>query len=95
MGCHLPEPYSSHFPEVVRYSSRQTVLEFRLQVDYQAFKQTSEPGRITLLLNCLRRSIDLMKHLSVSESDRNRLLKIVETVDAIYGENGNGVIAPR
>lgn len=81
-----PEPYSSVFPEVAKYSSRRTVLEFRLRVDYQAFKQTSDRGRITLLLDCLQRSIELMEGLGIEKEDRVQLLQAVKIVDALHGE---------
>lgn len=84
-----PEPYSSFFPEFFQYSSRETVLEFRLQVDYQAFKLTSEPGRITLLLNCLLRSIELMEGLGIDGEDRAQLIQVVKIVDDLHGDKSN------
>lgn len=81
-----PEPYSSVFPEVARYSPRSAVIEFRLQVDYQEFGQASEAGRVTLLLDALRRSIRLMEALGINEMDREQLAQVVDVVDSLHGE---------
>jgi hypothetical protein len=85
-----PEPYRSVFPEVVRWSSRRTVLEFRLLVDYDAFKRADEIGRFCLLLDCVRRSVELMTKLKVEESDRTSLLEAVDAVEQLFRAERHG-----
>ena len=80
-----PEPYLSVFPEVSKWSSRRTVLEFRLIVDYALFKEATERKRVTLLLDCLRRSIGMMGDLGVEQGDREKLLHILSEVDQLFG----------
>lgn len=64
----LPEDDSA-FPEVRRYKKRTGVVEFRLKVDYQAFKESDARTQRKLLAASVRRSIDLSGELKIADFD--------------------------
>ncbi|MBA9901141.1 Imm44 family immunity protein [Burkholderia cepacia] len=62
----LSDTFLSGFPEIVKRSSKGTVLEFRLQIPHEEFKQASSEEKMAMLFDALSRSIDLMPKLKVS-----------------------------
>ncbi|WP_175948806.1 hypothetical protein [Burkholderia pyrrocinia] len=62
----LSDTFLSGFPEVVKRSSKGMVLEFRLQIPHEEFKQASSEKKMAMLFDALSRSVDLMPKLKVS-----------------------------
>jgi Immunity protein 44 len=67
----LPEN-DPKYPEVRRYRKRTRVVEFRLKVDHQAFKEGGAIAQRKLLAAAFLRSIDLSGSLPIEDFDRTR-----------------------
>ena len=75
----LPEN-DPNYPEVRRYRKRTGVVEFRLKVQHQAFKEADEMAQRSLLALAFLRSIDLSAHLKICDFDTERFRKDVVVV---------------
>ncbi len=60
------------YPEVRRYKKRTGVVEFRLKVDHQAFKEGDALTQRKLLAAAILRSLDLSGELKISDFDAER-----------------------
>ena len=74
----LSGKFISDYPEVFKFNKKSKVLEFRLQVDHERFKQADEPLQISMMLDSIERSIGLMSKFKMVESDRKLLLGAVK-----------------
>jgi hypothetical protein len=66
------------YQEIKKKHVKRKVLEFRLKIDYADFLRSSEPRRIELIINALKRCIALMEELGVSTEDRAKLSKVLD-----------------
>lgn len=73
----LSGKFISDYPEVFKFNKKSKVLEFRLQIDHESFKQADEPLQISMMLDSIERSIGLMSKFKMVESDRRLLLDAV------------------
>lgn len=73
----LSDKFISDYPEVFKFNKKSKVLEFRLQIDHESFKQADEPLQISMMLDSIERSIGLMSKFKMVESDRRLLLDAV------------------
>lgn len=73
----LSGKFISGYPEVFKFNKKSKVLEFRLQIDHESFKQADEPLQISMMLDSIERSIGLMSKFKMVESDRRLLLDAV------------------
>ena len=73
------------YPERVRCSKTNRVLEFRLKVDFGEFLGASRAGHIELMFKQLHRSVDLMAKYAVSIKGRETLHQILVKVEADAG----------
>lgn len=73
----MPPEWIADYPEVVRRSLKNKVLEFRLHIDHATFKEADQQGQIQLVLAALERSVDLMEKLKVSTDTRIKLKEIL------------------
>jgi hypothetical protein len=60
------------YPEVRRYKKRTGVVEYRLKVDYHAFKEADADSQRKLLAAAILRSIDLSGQLRITDFDIDR-----------------------
>lgn len=60
------------YPEVRRYKKRTGVVEFRLKVDHQAFKEAEARTQRKLLAAAVLRSLDLSRELQIATFDAER-----------------------
>lgn len=67
----------SDYPEVARLHKKTKVLEFRLHIPFDDFLSASEYDQISMMLNAIERSIDMMGKFKVSEKDRKTLRQAV------------------
>ncbi|MCK9818255.1 hypothetical protein M1B35_30040 [Pseudomonas sp. MAFF 302046] len=73
----LSGKFVSDYPEVFKFNKKSKVLEFRLKIDHESFKQADESLQISMMLDSIERSIGLMSKFKMVESDRNLLLDAV------------------
>ena len=66
------------YPEFKKRHAKRKVLEFRLKIPYQDFLNTDEIGRVELLINALRRSVNLMTEFGISSEERAKLLAVLD-----------------
>jgi len=59
--------------EVFRYHRQRRVMEFRLMLDYEAFKSADTEQRTQMVLRSILRSFDLFPQLNVAGFDVERL----------------------
>ncbi|MDW5419276.1 hypothetical protein R6242_22135 [Iodobacter sp. CM08] len=67
-----------HYPEIVRRSIKNKVLEFRLHIDHFKFKNTDRRGQLNLTFDALERSILLMGKLKISIKTQEILRAILK-----------------
>jgi hypothetical protein len=65
------------YEEIARRSSRGKVLEFRLKIGYQTFKNSGPKAQELLIYEALRRTISLMDKLQLSPDRREILSQII------------------
>jgi len=65
------------YPEVRRYKKRTGVVEFRLKVNHQAFKEADERTQRKLLAAAVLRSLDLSGELKIADFDAERFKRDV------------------
>jgi len=53
-------PILSEYKEIQRFHRKGKVLEYRLRIDYQAFLNSDDLGKVQLFFDMLLRSVDLM-----------------------------------
>ena len=73
----MPKDFVSDYPEVARLHKKTKVLEFRLHIPFDDFLSASEYDQISMMLNAIERSIDMMGKFKVSEKDRKTLRQAV------------------
>jgi len=73
----MPKDFESDYPEVARLHKKNKVLEFRLHIPFDDFLSASEYDQISMMLNAIERSIDMMGKFKVSEKDRETLRQAV------------------
>ncbi|WP_152601972.1 restriction endonuclease subunit S domain-containing protein [Burkholderia paludis] len=78
----LSDAFLSSFPEIAKRSSKGTVLEFRIQIPHDEFKQSSPDGKMAMLFDALNRSIDLMPKLKVSLESQKKFYAVLEQARA-------------
>ncbi len=69
-----------HLPEVIKVSKARRDMDFRLQLDYQAFIKADELGRKQLLFALLLRSLTLLKHKTGLAAEFDELTALVRAV---------------
>lgn len=74
-----------HLPEVIKYSKARRDMDFRLQMDYQAFVKSPHKGRRQLLFALLLRSLSLLKHKSGQIAEVDELTARVRAVGSQRG----------
>jgi hypothetical protein len=65
------------YPEVRRYKKRTGVVEFRLKVDHQAFKEADARTHRKLLAAAVLRTLDLSGELKIAGFDAERFKRDV------------------
>jgi hypothetical protein len=73
------------YPEIKRFDTKDRSLEFRLAIDLEAFKSSSDIRRASLLLESLLRSLSIARELTIPGLDIERL---EQDVRAVAVENG-------
>ncbi|RBB31866.1 hypothetical protein DPV79_40110 [Burkholderia reimsis] len=68
----LSEKFISDFPEIAKRSSKGAVLEFRLHLPYEEFKQAGAERQMVMLFDVLSRSVELMTKLKVSHENQEK-----------------------
>src|SRR5690348_9459827 len=72
----LPHDHPDN-PELKKKHAKRKVLEFRLKISHQDFLNADQIGRIGLLIDALKRSVDLMTEFRVSPQDRAKLTTVL------------------
>lgn len=65
------------YQEVKKFDKRHRTIEFRLKIDHAQFLSGSHAERIVLIIQALRRSVDLMNALGVDSDDIDKLKSIL------------------
>ena len=65
------------FPEGVRKINKGKILEFRLQMPHKIFLAANEKEQVTMVFDCLFRSIDLMVTLKVKQETQAALRTVL------------------
>jgi hypothetical protein len=73
------------YKEIKRFHKKTGVCEFRLKIDYDAFKQGAPARRAGLLIESLLRSLDLMETMKSVQCDIPALRRDVQEVAAERG----------
>ena len=73
----MPKEFVSDYPEVARLHKKTKVLEFRLHIPFDDFLNANEHDQISMMLNAIERSIDMMGKFKVPEKDRETLRQAV------------------
>ena len=73
----LSSRFASDYPEVARLHKKTKVLEFRLHIPFDDFLNANEHDQISMMLNAIERSIDMMGKFKVPEKDRETLRQAV------------------
>ena len=73
----MPKDFVSDYPEVARLHKKTKVLEFRLHIPFDDFLNANEHDQISMMLNAIERSIDMMGKFKVPEKDREALRQAV------------------
>ncbi|WP_423378183.1 hypothetical protein [Burkholderia sp. LMG 32019] len=68
----LSDKFLPGFPEVAKISSKGKVLEFRLRIPREIFKQASSEIKISMLFYALNRSVEMMSKLEVSPESQEK-----------------------
>ncbi|MFD1801386.1 Imm44 family immunity protein [Mixta tenebrionis] len=66
--------------EIAKKHVKRKVLEFRLKIDHGDFLHGNFHQRVNLFIDALQRSVEKMKKLGISDSDRDKLSVILESV---------------
>lgn len=65
------------YQEVKKFDKRHRTIEFRLKIDHAQFLSGSHAERVVLIIQALRRSVDLMNALGVDSDDIDKLKSIL------------------
>lgn len=76
IGIILPDDHPD-YQEVKKFDKRHRTIEFRLKIDHAQFLSGSHAERIVLIIQALRRSVDLMNALGVDSDDIDKLKTIL------------------
>ena len=69
----MPERFAADYPEVAKYHKKTKVLEFRLPIPFDEFLHSDEKGQISLILNALEKTTEIMSKFKVPDKDRETL----------------------
>jgi hypothetical protein len=78
---------SEDYDEVTKYWKKRKVAEFRLKIDYDAFRNGTPRDHVRLLSESLMRSLDLMREIGVVDVDLETLRKDVKSCLARAAES--------
>ncbi|AVD83487.1 hypothetical protein C4Q28_15590 [Pseudomonas sp. SWI6] len=68
----MPDERVIDYPEVKKYHKARKVIEVRVQIPVNEFKEADESRQVSLMLDAVLRSIEMMKgikSLKITESD--------------------------
>jgi hypothetical protein len=81
----IMEEDDPNYPEIQRYKKHCGVVEFRLKVDHQAFKEGDPETQRKLLVAAFLRSIELARELNITNFDLERFRS--DVVGALKGHH--------
>ncbi|WP_110996577.1 hypothetical protein [Pseudomonas sichuanensis] len=81
----MPDDRVGDYPEVRRYHKSKKVIEVRVQLPLNDFNEADVPGQVSMMLDALSRSVDMMeglKSLKITHGDTCVLKEAVEKARA-------------
>ena len=73
----MPKEFSADYPEVAKFHKKTKVLEFRIAIPFEDFLNADEKGQISLILDAIEKTIDMMIKFKVPSKDRGALRNVV------------------
>lgn len=77
----MPDERIDDYPEVKRYHKTRKVIEVRVQIPINEFKEANDSQQVNLMLDAVLRSVEMMreiKSLKLTESDSRVLADSIE-----------------
>jgi hypothetical protein len=69
-----------NFPEITKYSPKKREMDFRLKIDYKAFKEGNQLDREKLIFGMLRNSLSIIKANGVFGDGLDNLIADVDFI---------------
>jgi len=80
-----------NYDEIFKRHRKDQSLEFRLKIDHKSFKERTSKERELMIVEALRRSVEHMAKLSVSNEDRVILQGVLDDVESELRNTVNDV----
>jgi hypothetical protein len=80
-----PPRTTQYYPEVRKYWKRDRTAEFRILIDYEAFKRADPPGHRTLIAQALIASLQIATRMNIPNFDPVSLMQDVLNVARVHG----------